>query len=199
MLAMPVAILLPTPLVLLFLTIMLLTLWFTLNYIPLALMCHCVRVWCLCALCCGITLHSHNEVQPGSFLFMDGDYNQNEAEDSQKFRQSLFVCTHTHIPPHTLPPLSFHTPNTRTSHHTTLPPLSFHTPNSFSRTFLRSSVLLWLCSRSYGIPRLPPSCGSIVSIPPHRACPSCVGTCWLTAPLLGTVNTRVGTRLGHQC
>lgn len=33
----------------------------------------------------------HNEIQPGSFLFMDGDYHQNE--DEEKFEQSLFVHT----------------------------------------------------------------------------------------------------------
>lgn len=32
----------------------------------------------------------HNEIQPGSFLFMDGDYNQNEDSEDY-FEQSLFV------------------------------------------------------------------------------------------------------------
>lgn len=32
----------------------------------------------------------HTEIQPGSFLFMDGDYNQNE-DSADRFEQSLFV------------------------------------------------------------------------------------------------------------
>ena len=33
----------------------------------------------------------HTELQPGSFLFMDGDYRNNEDESDTKFEQSLFV------------------------------------------------------------------------------------------------------------
>lgn len=33
----------------------------------------------------------HNEIQPGSFLFMDGDYGRNQDDAGDRFEQSLFV------------------------------------------------------------------------------------------------------------